>query len=262
MDAWENLIQLFIQMDIGNRIFEEALEKIGEYLKDMSENKRVQAETICNDAANALLGVKGVKSNLTEEDLQCFYDRKIDAADYCAPFDTFRSVLRSDTDSLYTMREYLKCQPQTELVLRQTYLMNCRSHLLNKQVDYIGLNHFSVESKLTEAETLKFKNMLETLPTFSQVAVWETDLSILNAKLEKIFQDYEREVSQYSRTVGENFSDYLKEKENAAEQLKMAGYDDDVFKELVCKIEHEVEMSGRVMRLERSELWKKADSSL
>ncbi|MCH5248326.1 MAG: hypothetical protein J1E98_00265 [Lachnospiraceae bacterium] len=260
MNAWENLIQLFTQIDIGNRVFEEALQKIGEYLKDLSEHTRVQAETVCNDAANTLLGVRGVKSNLTEEDLQCFYERKIDAADYCAPFDSFRSVLRSDADSLCTMREYLKCQPQTESVLRQTYLMNCRSHLLSKQIDYIGLNHFSVESKLTETETSKFKNMLETLPTFSQVAVWETDLPILNAKLEKIFQDYEREVSQYSRTVGENFSDYLKEKENAAEKLKMVGYDDDVFEELVSKIERNVEMLGRITRLERLELCKKADS--
>lgn len=262
MKVWENLIQLIMQMDIGNRIFEEALKKIGDYLTDLSENTREQAETVCKDAVKALLGVKGVKNNLTEEDLQYFYERQIDAADYCAPFDSFRSLLRSDADSLCTMREYLLHQPQTEPVLRQTYQMNCRSHLFSKQITYMGLNHFSVESKLTEAETLKFQNMLETLPTFSQVAVWETDLFILNAKFEKTFQDYENEVSQYARTVGENFSDYLKEKEDAAEKLRMVGYDDDVLEELVSKIERNVEMSGNVTRLERSELWKRADSSL
>lgn len=126
----------------------------------------------------------------------------------------------------------------------------------------MGLNHFSVESKLTKAETAKFQNMLEALPSFSQIAVWETDLSILNAKFEKTFQDYESAVSQYARTVGENFSDYLKEKENAAEKLRPFGYDDDMFEEFVSKIERNVEMLGKVTRLERSELWAKADSSL
>ena len=146
--------KLFIQMDIGNRIFEEALQKIGEYLKDLTENTRVQAETA------------------------------------------------------------------------------------------------------------KFQNMLETLCSFSRIAVWETDLSILNAKIEKTFQDYENAVSQYARTVGENFADYLKEKENAAEKLRPLGYDDDMFEEFVSKIERNVEMLGKISRLERSELWKKADSSL
>lgn len=262
MNVWDNLIQLFTQMDIGNRVYEEALQKIGEYLKDLSENARAQAETACNDATNALLGIKEIKSNLTEEDLQYFYERKIDAADYCAPFDSFLSMLRSDAGSLYTMQEYLQNQPQTESVLRQTYQTNCRSHLLSKQIDYLGLNHFSVESKLTEGETIKFQNMLEALPTFSQVAAWETELSILNAKLEKTFQDYEREISQYARTVGENFSDYLKEKENAAERLRLAGYDDDEFEELVGKIERNVEMLGKVTRLEQSELWRKQDPLL
>lgn len=262
MNVWEKLIKLFIKMDIGNRIFEEALQKIDEYLKDLTENTRVQAETECNDAVDALLVLKGVKSNLGEEDLQYFNERKIDAADYCAPFDSFQSKMRSNADSLCTMRGYLRQQPQTETVLRQTYQMNCLSHLLSKQIDYLGLNQFALESKLTEAETAIFQNMLETLSSFSQIAVWETDLSILNAKIEKTFQDYENAVSQYARTVGENFSDYLKEKENAAERLRIAGYDDDVLEELVSKIERNVEMSGRVTRLERSELWKKADSLL
>lgn len=259
MKVWENLINLFIQMDIGNRIFEEALQKIGEYLKDLSENTRVQAETVCGDAADALLVLKGVKSNLGEEDLQYFYERKIDAADYCAPFDSFQSKMRSNADSLCTMRGYLRQQPQTEAVLRQTYQMNSLSHLLSKQIDYLGLNQFSLESKLAEAETTKFQNMLEALSSFSQIAVWETDLSILNAKIEKTFQDYENAVSQYARTVGENFVDYLKEKESAAEKLRPLGYDDDMFEEFVSKIERNVEMLGKVSRLERSELWTKAD---
>jgi len=259
MNVWENLIQLFIQMDIGNRIFEKALQKIGKYLKDLSENTRIQAEIACNAATNALLVIKGVKNNLREKDLQYFSERKIDAADYCAPFDSFQSMLRSNADSLCTMREYLRQQPQTEMVLRQTYQMNCRSHLLSKQIDYLGLNHFSLESKLTETETTKFQNMLEVLPSFSQIAVWETNISILNAKIEKTFQDYESAVSQYARTVGENFAGYLKEKENAAEKLRPLGYDGNIFTEFVDKIERNAEMQGKISGLERSELWTKAD---
>lgn len=259
MNVWEKLIKLFIQMDIGNRIFEEALRKIGEYLKDLSESTRMQAEMACGDAADALLVLKGVKSNLGEDDLKYFYERKIDAADYCAPFDSFQPKIRSDADSLCTMRGYLRQQPQTEAVLRQTYQMNCLSHLLGKQIDYLGLNQFSLESELTEAETTTFHNMLEKLPSFSQIAVWEADLSILNAKVEKTFQDYENAVSQYARTVGENFVDYLKEKEAAAEKLKPLGYDDDMFEAFVGKIERNVEILGKRSRLERSELWMKAD---
>lgn len=230
MNVWEKLIKLFIQMDIGNGIFEEALWKIGEYLKDLSESTRMQAEMACGDAA-----------------------------DYCAPFDSFQTKIRSNADSLCTMREYLRQQPQTEAVLRQTYQMNCLSHLLGKQIDYLALNQFSLESELTEAETAKFHNMLEKLPSFAHIAVWEADLSILNAKIEKTFQDYENAVSQYARTVGENFVDYLKEKEAAAEKLKPFGYDDDMFEAFVGKIERNVEISGKRSRLERSELWMKAD---
>lgn len=174
MNVWEQLIRLFIQMDIGNRIFEEALRKIGEYLKDLSESTRMQAQMACGDAA-----------------------------DYCAPFDSFQPKIRGNADSLCTMRGYLRQQPQTEAVLRQTYQMNCLSHLLGKQIDYLALNQFTLESELTEAEAAIFQNMLE--------------------------------------------------------KLKQLGYDDDMFEAFVGKIERNVEISGKQSRLERSELWTKAD---
>ena len=259
MKAWDNLIILFTQMDRGNRIFEEALQKVDNYLKDLSEDTRVRAETACIDAANALLELEKIRVNLSEEDLQNFYERKIDAADYCAPFDSFRSFLRSNADSLCFMQGYLQ-QPSTESALRQTYLMDYQSHILSKQIDYLSLNNFVLESNLTEKEAAKFQDMLETLPSFSQIAVWETDLSILNAKLEKTFQDYENNISQYSRNVGEHFSSYLQEINTAAQKLKTLGYNDKMFEELIKKIEHNAELMGKSTMLEQSELWKKADS--
>lgn len=256
MGAWDDLRQLFRKMDLRNKFFENALEEIGKYLKDLSETTRVRAVDTCNDSINALLELKVIKPDLTEEDLQYFFNRKIDAADYCAPFDSFQSFLRSDVDSLCTMREYLRQQPQTETVLCQTYQTNCQSHLLSKQIDYLSLNHFVIESRLTEEETTGFRNMLDSLSTFAHIAVWEADLAMLNAKLEKTFQDYEITVSQYARTLGENFTDYLKEKKNAAEKLKMYGYDDAAFEELAKKIESDVENAGIATRLGRSQMWK------
>lgn len=132
--------------------------------------------------------------------------------------------------------------------------MNCQSHLLCRQIDYLGLNHFVVESKLTKAETAKFQDMLATLPSFSQVAVWETDLSILNAKIEKTFQDYENLVSQYAKTVGEHYSDYLKEKEFEEKKLSSFGCDHKTFEKIIDKIEHSSQMSVQITKLERAEL--------
>lgn len=258
MDIWNNLIRLFSQMDTKNGIFEGVLEKICDYLKEPSENTQTQAEAACTDAANALIKLTGIKVCFQEEDLRYFHENKIDAADYCAPFDTFLPFLRADTESLLNMQIYLLQQPETEQELRNMYQMNCQCHLLNRQIDYLGLNHFVVESGMTEEETVMFRNMLETLPTYSQVAVWEEDISILNAKIEKTFQDYESLVSQYARTVGEDFSSLLKEKEEVEKKLDSVGCDHQTFERIVEKIERNAQISTKITRLERAVAWEKA----
>ncbi len=257
MDVWNDLIKLFSQMDIKNSIFEQVLQKISTYLEQPSENLRMQAEVTCTNAISELMNLTGVKVCLKEEDLLYFHKKKIDAADYYAPFDTFRPSLRGDVDSLFNMRTYLLQQPQTQKELWNMCQMNAQCHLLSKQLDYLGLNHFAVESKMTEEEKAIFKNMFKELSTYCQTAVWEEDICILNAKIEKTFQDYENMVSWYAKTVGENFSDLLKEKEDAKKKLNSVGCDHATFDNIVNKIERNAQISTKMTRLERASLWDK-----
>lgn len=257
MNVWNDLIKLFFQMDIKNSMLEQALQKISDYLKKPSENMRMQAEVTCMNVISELMNLTGIKVSLKEEDLLYFHAKKIDAADYYAPFDTFRPNLRRNVESLFNMRTYLLQQPQTKEELWAMCQTNVQCHLLSKQLDYLGLNHFVVESKMIEEEKVIFKDMLKTLPTYSQIAVWEEDISILNAKIEKIFQDYESMVSWYARTVGENFSNLLKEKENAEKKLNSVGCDHKTFENIVNKIERDIQISAKMTRLERAALWDK-----
>ena len=114
--------------------------------------------------------------------------------------------------------------PATAEELKYVAQKNREFHIINRQIQYLGINELFCRIDGEEIETFH-KEFLNSLIFFSaDKLTWEKDILLIEAKVEKLFVDMENGLESYSKFSGKQYNSYRTMKKDIKRVMAENGY--------------------------------------
>lgn len=238
----ENMKETLILMDRQLGYFEKALQVSGECAENPVEERIARAKITCTDTINNILAIPQAKSKLNNKSSKEAIQAGINLVDYNVPF-SYASYYKNDNIKTLSMLIYfLNRLPAATEELKYILQRNREFHIINRQIQYLGINELFCEKTGKEIEEF-YKVFLDSLKYFSaDKLTWEKSSMIIEAKVEKLFADMETALERYSEYVGRQYNTYLGMKKDIEEIILQTGYSE----QQRDKMYEEIELLARI----------------
>lgn len=196
-------------MDTRFSIYENALLTILEYTENPNDEALDAAITACEGAIEEITSLTVPESSLTAEERAELVRLGMNMADYDIPFQYAEYHKEENIINLTDILYYLSNAPLLDDMLEYIVGFHVRFQSLNRKVAYAGMNTLFCHLNDPEIELFK-TNFLSGLTSLSSDNLpWETELAVLEARIDFWLKEMEAEVDAYAEFIGALYSDSL-----------------------------------------------------
>lgn len=233
----DDLKEVLTVQDARYGYYEEALLQTQRYINEPDSDSLKAAITSCAGSIKSIIDVKTVSSALDNDTKNILIKMDIDIIDLQVPFNMQNIDKSYKIQTLMDILYLLEREEPLDDNLIFLVEMMSKIEEVDRKTEYYGL--MSLLSEASDKDTESFKNeFLPTLDTFSKDnLMWETDKESIDEKVNKLLNDFEKELDNYALFLGQQYAEEQVLKQACKDALIQNGFSESESENIILEIE-------------------------